>query len=663
MASISPIPKLQFFNGGETLSGGKLYTYLSGTTTPYPTYTTAAADVEHTNPIILDSRGEATVYLDQAVQYRYDLYDANDEPVWDAPRDGINPLPDPIQPSGFYVPNFGPDSDQRSVDNRLQDSVHIRDFTLVCDGVTDEWLKFYDALTWCIANNRSLKMYGNCYLGSGSRTWPAAVAGQMVRIWSDGDAIISADGNYFMDNLVGSDLNLKFEKITFNPPSVIPLMRFADTSRFDNAQFVECNFNGVGLSGGLGGTIGASSTNLLVDGCTFDRWEFKVYSPNSASDNVKFTRNVFKNGVIALSLGGFTNYIIENNEFTDLTESGILYEDPTGLVISGNRFLRVGNGTSAVAIRQNAGSIADGVSITGNTITGDPTNTAKAMIVWDATTNAISSGNYCNTTLHSFAATTNVAMMGDRGAVATVVSGTGAVNEIRGDQGVMLDINSSNTNSTEFLLRNTSANGIPVMRWQTATTGYTITDGFQILNETGSPDISIDNQETTGKIKLKTGSTDNLILGPSSSVETAVVTSPNATSTELILRNTGGSAGVCNTRYQTAFTGYTASDGTVMGNVVSSVDFRIDNKENGAVIIAAGGADRMSVTPSLITFNVPVSFVGGGDASLLTYAASATPISALTSAPDGSIMFRVTPGGDLYADRRTGGVTVSTLIV
>lgn len=606
MASISPTPKQQFFNGAETLSGGKLYTYLSGTTTPYPTYTTAAGDVEHTNPIILDSRGEASIYLDQAVQYRYDLYDANDEPVWNAPIDQINPLPDPIQPSGFYVPNFGPDSDQRSVDNRLQDSVHIRDFTLVCDGVTDEWEKFYDALTWCIANNRSLKMTGNCYLGSGSRTWPAAVTGQIIRIWSDGDATISADGSYFMDGLVGSNLNLTFERITFNPPSGVSLMRFADTFRFDNAQFIECNFNGVGLSGGFGGTVGGSSSNLLVDRCVFDRWEFKVYSPNAFVENVRFTRNVFKNGVIAFSLGGFTDFIIHDNDFVDLTESGIIYEVPVGLVISDNRFLRVGDGTSEVAIRQNSGSVTNGVRIINNTITGDPTNTAKAMIAWDATTNAISSGNYCNTTLHSFAATTNVAMMGDRGAVTTVVSGTGAVNVISGDQGVMLDINSSNTNSTEFLLRNTSANGIPVMRWQTATTGYTITDGFQILNETGSPDISIDNQETTGKIKLKTGSADKLILGPSSSVETAVVTSPNTTSTELILRNTGGSAGVCNTRYQTAFTGYTPSDGTVMGNVVSSVDFRIDNKENGAVIIAAGGADRMSVTPNNVNISSPL---------------------------------------------------------
>lgn len=48
----------QFFdNNGAPLSGGKIYTYAAGTTTPQPSYTTSAANVAHTNPIILDSAG------------------------------------------------------------------------------------------------------------------------------------------------------------------------------------------------------------------------------------------------------------------------------------------------------------------------------------------------------------------------------------------------------------------------------------------------------------------------------------------------------------------------------------------------------------------------------------------------------------------------------
>lgn len=48
----------QFFdNNGVILSGGKLYTYAAGTTTPQATYTSASGVTAHANPIVLDSAG------------------------------------------------------------------------------------------------------------------------------------------------------------------------------------------------------------------------------------------------------------------------------------------------------------------------------------------------------------------------------------------------------------------------------------------------------------------------------------------------------------------------------------------------------------------------------------------------------------------------------
>lgn len=48
----------QFFtNSGVPLTGGKLYTYAAGTTTPQATYTSSSGVTAHTNPIILDSAG------------------------------------------------------------------------------------------------------------------------------------------------------------------------------------------------------------------------------------------------------------------------------------------------------------------------------------------------------------------------------------------------------------------------------------------------------------------------------------------------------------------------------------------------------------------------------------------------------------------------------
>jgi hypothetical protein len=57
---LSPIGGVgwQFFNNdGTVLSGGKLYTYTAGTSTPKATYTTSAGNIAHANPIILDSAG------------------------------------------------------------------------------------------------------------------------------------------------------------------------------------------------------------------------------------------------------------------------------------------------------------------------------------------------------------------------------------------------------------------------------------------------------------------------------------------------------------------------------------------------------------------------------------------------------------------------------
>jgi len=48
----------QFFdNNGVPLTGGKLYTYAAGTTTPQSTYTSSAGNVAQSNPIVLDSAG------------------------------------------------------------------------------------------------------------------------------------------------------------------------------------------------------------------------------------------------------------------------------------------------------------------------------------------------------------------------------------------------------------------------------------------------------------------------------------------------------------------------------------------------------------------------------------------------------------------------------
>lgn len=74
--SVQPFynPKFhEFDTNGDPLSGGLLYTYAAGTTTPLATYTTRAGDVANSNPVVLDANGEADVWVPSDVDYKYVL--------------------------------------------------------------------------------------------------------------------------------------------------------------------------------------------------------------------------------------------------------------------------------------------------------------------------------------------------------------------------------------------------------------------------------------------------------------------------------------------------------------------------------------------------------------------------------------------------------------
>jgi hypothetical protein len=80
--SLSPPPKLQFFGtDGNPLVGGKVYTYAAGTTTPLATYVDSAGVTVNTNPIILDTRGEANIWLTSAA-YKFVLRTSTDTLIW-----------------------------------------------------------------------------------------------------------------------------------------------------------------------------------------------------------------------------------------------------------------------------------------------------------------------------------------------------------------------------------------------------------------------------------------------------------------------------------------------------------------------------------------------------------------------------------------------------
>lgn len=69
-------------DAGSPLVGGKLYTYIAGTTTPTTTWADSALTIPNANPIILNARGEASVWIG-TVPVRMQLRTSADVIVWD----------------------------------------------------------------------------------------------------------------------------------------------------------------------------------------------------------------------------------------------------------------------------------------------------------------------------------------------------------------------------------------------------------------------------------------------------------------------------------------------------------------------------------------------------------------------------------------------------
>jgi len=92
-ATLFPDPKFTVIDGnGDPLSGGKVYFFETGTATPKTTWTDAAAGTPNANPVILDSNGQANIWIDSTSgQYRVRVDTSADVTQW-GPIDNIDSL-------------------------------------------------------------------------------------------------------------------------------------------------------------------------------------------------------------------------------------------------------------------------------------------------------------------------------------------------------------------------------------------------------------------------------------------------------------------------------------------------------------------------------------------------------------------------------------------
>lgn len=146
-AILSPSAKQQFFTDGSTVAAGyRLYTYLANTPTPAETYLNRAGTTPNQNPIILNARGEATIYLQPGVVYDYVLKTDQDVTVWT--QEDV--VADAGDSNAVTFTQAGAGAKTQAVQAKLRNIRHVTDFEGVDPtGVTDSTAGLQAAIDAC----------------------------------------------------------------------------------------------------------------------------------------------------------------------------------------------------------------------------------------------------------------------------------------------------------------------------------------------------------------------------------------------------------------------------------------------------------------------------------------------------------------------------------
>jgi hypothetical protein len=231
----------QFLDGsGNPLSGGKLESFVAGTTTPQTTYTEASGAVAHPNPIILDAAGRVPtgeIWITAGASYKFVLSDSNNvviatyDNITGIDGTGIATNATSVSFTGFkgQVGNLqdladadgsdwvgfepaGSNAVARSVQDKLREYVSVKDFGAVGNGVADDTLAVQAAFDACAASGQGLYFPAGTYNASSALTMgnhDLNMEGQLVYTGSAAITFlrVTAPSRNVRVNLLNSNVN------------------------------------------------------------------------------------------------------------------------------------------------------------------------------------------------------------------------------------------------------------------------------------------------------------------------------------------------------------------------------------------------------------------------------------------------------------------------
>jgi hypothetical protein len=265
MTTLTPTPKQQFLDAnGNPLSGGKVYTYAAGTTTPLATYTDQGGSTPNTNPVILDSRGEAAIWLGVA-SYKLKLTTATDVEIWTVDNivsANTQTLANLSEAGGSALVGYlpaGTGAVATTVQTKLRETVSVKDFGAVGDGVVDDTVAIQAAIDAVVANGRVIGDAQGVYKVTGRIDISDKELRDIRLTYTTNSALIVAKGKARLTNItisVGSTI-----RTFLNPlPGVINL-HLATGVVLDNIEITD------GITDRIGVFCSTLASNTTIRNC------------------------------------------------------------------------------------------------------------------------------------------------------------------------------------------------------------------------------------------------------------------------------------------------------------------------------------------------------------------------------------------------------------